>query len=382
MFTFPLDPDELFTERSQQFASWGIPRHVIHRVRASIQDNWHDGPGGWPYEWWREAEKAEHAGRWMRAAMLFGAARFPVLASPMRQLALERQVACFERAMRRSPVHFERLQIRLDSTGNGRMPVHLYAPTANGNQPLVLLSGGVDTGKMELHRLACLLAKIGRFRVAAIDMPGTGESGMALTADADAIYQELLAALAPTARKAVLGVSFGGHWAAKLALLGQVDAAVDLGGPAVVFESGSAFARALPNGMAGIIANAWGLAAAPDEAEIEQRMLPFSLRQQGLLEGNTCAPMLVVNGAQDQYIPQQDSTLFARYPDNQVWLMQGMTHCAAEGIVRIMPAVTAWLRLHLYGQTIPSRLLLGLAKQFLPRRLEIDLTGRQEQQQG
>jgi esterase FrsA len=62
--------------------------------------------------------------------------------------------------------------------------------------------------------------------------------------------------------------------------------------------------------------------------------------------------------------------------------MQGMTHCAAEGIVRIMPAVTAWLRLHLYGQTIPSRLLLGLAKQFLPRRMEIDLTGRQEQQQG
>jgi hypothetical protein len=85
------------------------------------------------------------------------------------------------------------------------MFVHLYAPTADDARPLVLLSGGVDTGKMELNRLACLLARIGRFRVAAIDMPGTGESRMALTADAENIYQELLATLAPTGKKAVLG---------------------------------------------------------------------------------------------------------------------------------------------------------------------------------
>jgi esterase FrsA len=50
MFTFPLAPNALFIERSQQFSSWGIPRHVIHRVQANIKDNWHEGPGGWPYE--------------------------------------------------------------------------------------------------------------------------------------------------------------------------------------------------------------------------------------------------------------------------------------------------------------------------------------------
>jgi hypothetical protein len=83
-----------------------------------------------------------------------------------------------------------------------------------------LLSGHQTDSPFTPHQ-CCQRARIGRFRVAAIDMPGTGESGMALTADADAIYQELLATLAPTGRKAVLGVSFGGHWAAKLALLGQ-----------------------------------------------------------------------------------------------------------------------------------------------------------------
>jgi len=123
--------------------------------------------------------------------------------------------------------------------------------------------------------------------------------------------------------------------------------------------------------MSGIIANAWRLPAAPDEEEIDQHMQAFSLRHQGLLSGNTCAPMLVINGEQDQYIPQQDSMLFARYPDNHVWFMRGMTHCAAEGIVRIMPAVIAWLRLHLYGQTITSRLLFRLAERFLPQRLDL-----------
>lgn len=371
MFTFPLDPDELFLERSQQFASWGIPRNTIARVQAQVRDSWHEGPGGWTDEWLREAEKAEAEGRFLRAAMLYGAARFPVIVTPMREHALSCQVACFEKAMRSLPVHFERRQVKLKRSVDGIISIHLYAPSSAGDQPLVLLSGGVDTGKMELHRLAYLLAKIGRFRVAAMDMPGTGENRMALTADAENIYRDLLATLAPTGRKAIIGVSFGGHWAAKLALLGAVDAAVNLGGPSVVFDAGSDFARALPNGMPGIIANAWGLDAMPDDEDLNSRMQAFSLRGQGLLEQSTCAPMLLINGELDQYIPQRDSTIFAQYPGNQVWLMRGMTHCAAEGMVRIVPAMITWLRKQLFGSTLASRSTLWLSECLLPERLSM-----------
>ena len=231
--------------------------------------------------------------------------------------------------------------------------------------------GGVDTGKVELHRLACVLAGAGRFRVAAIDMPGTAESGQPLTADAHLVYQGLLATLAPTGRKAVLGVSFGGHWAAKLALMGSVDAAVNLGGPTVVFEAGSAFMRSLPNGMPGFIANALGLSSMPDDAEMATRMLPFSLRRQGLLGGRDRAPMLVVNGEHDPYIPQTDSTLFADRAHHQVWLMQGMSHCAAEGLHRILPAVVAWLRVQLYGDSVGNRLARSLTELILPARLAV-----------
>lgn len=373
MFTFPVEPHDLFAERGRQFANgWGIPWKIIRRVQSRVDDNWREGPGGWTYEWAMEAAASERKGQLMLAAMLYGAARFPVVATPMRQQALERQADCFERAARGVRGYFERRHVMLASAGGQRMPVHLYAAAAWGEQPLVLLSGGVDTGKMELHRIALMLARIGRFRVAAIDMPGTGESGVALTPHADGIYRELLGMLAPSGPKAILGVSFGGHWAAKLALQGAADAVIDLGGPAVVFDAEASYASTLPNGMAGIIANALRCPGMPSDEEIGALTRPFSLRGQGLLDGKNCAPLLVINGAQDQYIPQEDSTLFARYPGNQVWLMRGMTHCAAEGLPRIVPSMVAWLRLRLYGETFGTRLMFSLARRLLPARVAVN----------
>ncbi|WP_410210140.1 alpha/beta fold hydrolase [Aquirhabdus sp.] len=368
MFTFPVDTRDLFEERSRQFAKWGMPSSTIRRVQARVNDNWREGPGGWAYEWMQEAEAAERKGLFMQASMIYGAARFPTAVTPLRELALKRQAACFERAADRIPGHFERRHIALACAGGQSVPVHIYAPDDSGKQPLVLLSGGVDSGKSELHRMALLLARVGRFRVAAVDMPGTCESraAMLLKPDAEQLYLELLRILAPTGPVGVMGVSFGGHWAAKLALMDAVDAVVNFGGPVTVFETGGKFLRSLPNGMPGIVSNAYGLAAMPDDVEIDAIMEPFSLRRQGLLEGDKCSPMLVVNGENDQYIPQHDSRMFARYPGNQVWLMRGMTHCAAEGVARILPAMIAWLRLRLYGETMSTRLLFELTKTILP----------------
>ncbi|WP_060262234.1 hypothetical protein [Burkholderia ubonensis] len=64
MFVFPLDPRDLFDERRLQFAGWGIPSSVIQRVERRVTDNWHEGPGGWAYEWSREAAMARAGKRW------------------------------------------------------------------------------------------------------------------------------------------------------------------------------------------------------------------------------------------------------------------------------------------------------------------------------
>ncbi|WP_157633595.1 alpha/beta fold hydrolase [Burkholderia ubonensis] len=368
MFTFPLDPAALFEERRAQFVGWGIPAEIVARMERRIDDCWSESPGGWACEWWDEAERAAARQDWLLASLLYGAARFPVACTPLRRDALRRQVDCFMRAAPTFRAHFERVTIRSEHAEGGAFPVHVYRPARESERPVVCLSGGVDTGKMELHRLAQILARVGRFDVVAMDMPGTGESGMCLQADSDAAYRSVLSQVAGQRKKAILGVSFGGHWAAKLALQHEVDAAVDLGGPIGAADREAGQIRHLPNGMTGIVANAMRLPALPDEQAADELLARFSLHRQGLLDQIDCAPLLAVNGADDPYIPSGDVRVFERYPAATVWPLAGLGHCAAEKIGRVVPAIIAWLYCELRTDSLGGRLALTVAERLLPRR--------------
>ena len=371
MFTFDLTPKELFEERSRQFVAWGISKHTVHGVEARVTDMWGDGPGGWTYEWAREAAKARTAGDWMLAASLFGAARFPCLAAPNRVAALKEQVECFIKASAAFPVRFERRLIPCNAHGGVvQIPVHVYSPKGAAALPTLLLSGGVDTGKMELHRIALLLTKLGRLRVVAMDMPGTAESDTPLTGDADGVYRAILDQFRGHRKIGVLGVSFGGHWAAKLALRGDVDVAVNFGGPVGVNVIDGAYVAALPNGMPGIIGNAMRFGAYSDVAAAGNLLGRFSLLDQGLLDRADCVRMLAVNGDNDPYIPVADVEVFRRYPSAEVWLLRGLGHCATEKIPRVIPGIVTWLRKELHGASMTTRLLHGMAMQILPARRE------------
>ncbi|KWD10624.1 hypothetical protein WM34_08940 [Burkholderia ubonensis] len=370
MFVFPLDPRDLFDERRLQFAGWGIPSSVIQRVERRVTDNWHEGPGGWAYEWSREAAMARAGKRWLLASMLYGAARFPVVCTPLRQAALHDQVECFTRASAGFPVGFERVEVSHGDHGQVRFPVHVYRPKRRGDCPVVCVTGGVDTGKMELHRLALALAMFGRFTVVAMDMPGTGEMTVSLQPDSHQVYRSVLSGFGGQRRKAMLGVSFGGHWAAKLALLGEVDAAVNWGGPIGAVERDASVASRLPNGMTGIVANAARLPALPDVAGAAQLLKMFSLKHQGLLDRAECAPLLAVNGSHDPYIPREDVQCFDAYPSAQVWLLQGLGHCAAEASIRVVPGMIAWLRAALHGRDAWNRFALTAARWVLPARMQ------------
>lgn len=369
MFVFPVSPRELFSERKQQFVGWGIPRVMIERVEQRVTDNWHDGPGGWAYEWSREAAVARDGMRWLLASMLYGAARFPVACTPLRQAALHNQTECFVRASGDFPVRFERVEIDHDR-GSVRFPVHVYAPKPRGDYPVVCLTGGVDTGKMELHRLALALAIYGRFTVVVMDMPGTGETNTALRSDSHHVYRTVLSGFAGRRKKAIVGVSFGGHWAAKLALLGEVDAAIDWGGPIGAAERDAGLVSRLPNGMTGIIANAARLPGLPDIDSTKRLLQTFSLKEQGLLDRPDCAPLLAVNGDCDPYIPRDDVQVFGAYPSARVWLLRGLGHCAAEASIRVVPGMLAWLRAVLHGQSLRNRVVLRAAEWILPARVQ------------
>jgi esterase FrsA len=371
-FPFPVDPQALFGERSSQFRSWGIPSKTVERVRHAVRDMWDDAPGGWAYEWSREARAAEKAGKWRLASALYGAAKFPVAATGAQRAAFQKQKECFSNASDRFAARFERRELEVPYRGaHTKVAVHLYRPNGRGEYPVVCLSGGVDTFKMELHRLATVLALAGRFDVAAIDMPGTGESEVPLhLEDAEKVYlgviEHLKGERKRPAKTAVLGISFGAIWAAKLALQGNVDAAVAIGGSLGQVPLEARYLARFPNGMTGIIANALGWHGMPSEEESAAVFDALSLRSQGLCAPEQAAPLLAINGDSDPYVPTDETRAMGRLSNASAWVVRGTTHCANEKLQRVVPAMTTWLNLQMHGETLGRRAAYRISRALLP----------------
>ncbi len=222
-----------------------------------------------------------------------------------------------------------------------RLPVHiLAAPGLPAGAPILIASGGVDSWKMDLHALFVVFALNTRTRVLAFDIPGTGECPIALSRDS----VDMINGLVDHARElgdgtvAHLGVSMGGYFSAATGLAGTVDAAIVLGGPVdVAFAPG----RSFQFGMADIVGNAFGFDRRPSAEEIAARSAGMSLRP--LLDEGTNAPMIVVNGADDIHVPQEDTLVFQDRRDTRVELLPDTGHCAVPKLGAVIPLMTDWL---------------------------------------
>jgi esterase FrsA len=152
--------------------------------------------------------------------------------------------------------------------------------------------------------------------VLAVDMPGTGEiANLPLGAEADQVVLGVAQAAKAVGNGRVghIAISFGANFSAMTGLTGAVDAAVDNGGPVK-----DAFAREhitrLPYGMFDIVGN---------------------------------APMLVVDGADDHFVPASDTLVFQGRPNTEVHLIPGTGHVAMSKMAEVMPMMLGWLRTQL-----------------------------------
>jgi esterase FrsA len=349
-YTFPVDARELIAERAGQWISLGIEPTLIERMRGRLSDVWSDQPGGWVHEWSAAAERAEQAGDPLRASLLYGVAKFPVLGNKAHVTAYENQLRTFLAASGDFPVPFERHQVEVTFRDEiMRVPTYLYQPPdVSADAPLLLLLSGVDTWKVELHGIAVAAAQLIGTRVITLDMAGTGESPVPNGPDGDLYLLGVLDWLRgrfPRARRAgALGFSFGGHWTTKLALTRKIDAAVNVGASVDAAFTPEHLARAR-FGMAGILGNSLHLDTAPTASELAAALAPFSLRRQGLFDdwGTEPVPLLVVNGDNDQHVPLADTTVFRSRPNTTVRLEPGAGHVAAEALGELIPWMLRWL---------------------------------------
>ncbi|MCV7409742.1 hypothetical protein AWC05_24250 [Mycobacterium florentinum] len=345
MYTYDVDAADMFTDRTHQFEKFGIPLEDIERVREAVTDMWTDAPGGWTYEWSKLANEYAYRGDHHMASLLYGCAKFPCLTDQARMQALRNQLEQFQLAAKNFPVAFERRIITVPYRGGTvEVPVHLYSTDGDyAARPVLIASGGVDTWKMDIHPWWVGFTMNAGVSTLAFDHPGTGETAIPLDRHAD----EVIRGIADYARTlgdggvAHFGASFGGNFAAMSGLTGIVDAAINLGGPVVKsFEPDNL--KRLPYGMHDIVGNAMHWDHSPSLGETSAGL--GDLNRSDLLAGQTNSAMLVVNGADDYFIPQSDTLIFQGRPNTEVHLIEGTGHVAMSKAPEVVPLMIGWLR--------------------------------------
>ncbi len=191
--------------------------------------------------------------------------------------------------------------------------VYVRRPPGVDRPPVGVLWGGVDSFKEERHDGA--EAFLGRgFATVAMDMPGTGESPVLGSVDAERQYTpvfEWIRAQAELdgARIVVCGASFGGYWAAKVAHTHReyLTGACSWGGGAhLVFQPDwTPRARFTDNYLGDLTVSRGNSMGIYDYEEYVRFVPSLSLLEQGWLD-KPCAPLLCVNGMDDRLTPVED----------------------------------------------------------------------------
>lgn len=344
-YIYPIDPQAMFEDRTHQFVSLGLPEAEVTQVRGAVTDMWVNGPGGWVYEWSKLASHYADQGEHYLASLAYGCAKFPCLANAAREEALALQVKEYVAAAPTFPLRFERRILPIAYRGGTiDVPVHVLT-TANtySESPVLIASGGVDTWKMDMHTMWVTFAQHVGVTILAFDQPGTGETAVPLSVEADEVVLGLIreARSLGNGQLAHFGMSFGGNFSAMTGLSEVVDAAIVLGGP-IDGAFSKENAEKLPYGMRDIVGNALGFDHQPTIDEYTEDSAQLSRLK--LLQRPSNAPMLVINGADDYFVPQADTLLFRGRPNTEVQLIPDTGHCAMSKLPDIMPTMIEWLR--------------------------------------
>ncbi|HTQ16846.1 alpha/beta hydrolase [Mycobacterium sp.] len=345
MYTYTVSAADMFEDRTHQFEKFGIPLADIERVAAATTDMWADAPGGWVYEWSQLAKEYADRGEHYLASMVYGCAKFPCLTDPARERAMQRQLEQFELAAKDFPVHFERRIVAVEYRGGTvEVPVHVYSADGDyASRPVLIASGGVDTWKMDIHPWWVGFTMGAGVTTLAFDHPGTGETAVPLDGHADEVIRGIAdyARTLGNGRVGHFGVSFGGNFSAMSGLAGIVDAAVDLGGP-VDHAFDAENVQRLPYGMHDIVGNAMHWDHSPTLDELSTGLA--QLRRRDLLAQQRNSAMLVINGADDYFIPQSDTLVFQGRPNTEVHLIEDTGHVAMSKAPEVVPKIIAWLK--------------------------------------
>ncbi len=307
------------------FADFGIDGDQL--VRAVQEAGALLGPAtpGWATSLMRRGDEAMALGEaaeargdgaaaereFLLASFWYFFARFPHIINPDGAQAYRRHVEAYLKAARHFSCPIEVLRIPFEGA---TITAYLRLPPGQSETgfPAVAIWGGIDVWKsdLEIHAQSEALLKKG-IATLSVDMPGTGENPIPVSPDAERVLLAVLDAVGrhkdiDGTRMGCYGLSFGGHWAIKLALLRpELLGVVNNAGP-VHHAFQSEWAQTLPMGARIALSKVMGLNPRVEPQEFLTRLSELSLVAQGLLPATRHAPLLSLNGEQDELVPISD----------------------------------------------------------------------------
>jgi esterase FrsA len=278
---------------------------------------------------WAQARSAQAQGNaalaqrlLQKATGLYFMGRFPCPNHPAKQHCAERERETYIALSAHWAEPIERVAIAFDGRADeGREVVALVRrPKGVPHPPVVIMWGGVDACKEQMTAASDALLARGVATVA-IDNAGTGESPVRGVPDAERQFITVMDWVQAqpgfhATRVGLLGRSFGGYWATKLAHLlpERIAGAVNWGGGAHhMFQPGWIAASRYPDSyLMELVETRCRMLGAANDAEYTAFFQRLSLLDQGLLD-TPCAPLLLVNGKEDKQCPVADIHLLTEH---------------------------------------------------------------------
>lgn len=317
-------------------------------------DAWADAWGGLVDDLEQRAAAAEDPEEqrrlWWQAYQAAFLGRYPVPNHPRKAALYDRARANFARSTALEDPPAEIIDVPFAGRAGEGDTVRFYLTRPAGvERPAVVLAwGGIDTWKEESHtRIGALLRSRG-VAVVLVDMPGTGESPVLAGVDAERQYTPVFEYLAGRddldgARCGVIGASFGGYWAMKLAYTHRehVAAAVNWGGGIhITFQAEwQQRSRNASSYLMDLMAARARIFGGETFEDYVARCPELSLLDQGLLD-QPSAPILLVNGRDDQQNSIGDLYLALDHGDPKAARVFDGGHMGEGPVV---PTLTGWL---------------------------------------
>ncbi|WP_431286455.1 alpha/beta hydrolase family protein [Roseateles chitinivorans] len=322
----------------------------------------------WAAVWGRAGDEARHradqardsgdrsaaAAAYMAASGYYFMGRFPCPNHPAKERCAQAERETYVAAGALWPNPVQRVTLPFDGReGEGREIVFLVRrPAGVARPPVVLMWGGVDAWKEQMTA-ACNAFLAAGIATIAMDNAGTGESPVRGVQDAERQFYPVMGWAAAQEdlrgdRLGLLGRSFGGYWATKLAHLlpERVTAAVNWGGGAHhMFQPEWVEASRYPDSyLMELVETRCRMLGARDDAEYLAFFKRLSLVDQGLLD-QPSAPLLLVNGKEDRQCPIADIHLLTEHGSPKAVRFFPGGHMG--NTPQTLPTIVTWLHGHL-----------------------------------